>query len=242
MPPWNSILNEVKATGSTHDVIRRKYLKKLSQLTRRNVITYYSGWLQKPQLSQKNSGLQFGIFDSDKNGFMAVIHGLDRSKGLDLLLHTPGGDMAATESLIDYLRAMFGDDFRAFVPQLAMSGGTIIALAANKIIMGKHSSIGPIDPQFFGMSATGLIKELKKVRDEIKQDQTAAYIYQPILSRLSPGQITECEDAISWAKAMAKRYLEANMLRDGDIKAKSIVDRLTEKSSTISHGRHIGID
>lgn len=78
---------------------------------------------------------------------MSVIHKLDRSRGLDLILHTPGGDMAATESLVDYLRSMFGTDVRAIIPQLAMSGGTIMALSCNKIIMGKESSIGPIDPQ-----------------------------------------------------------------------------------------------
>jgi hypothetical protein len=45
MPDWNEILNEIKASGSTLDIIRRKYLKKLSELTKRNVIIYYSGWL-----------------------------------------------------------------------------------------------------------------------------------------------------------------------------------------------------
>ena len=52
-------------------------------------------------------------------------------RGLDLILHTPGGDMAATESLVDYLRAMFGTDICAFVPQLAMSAGTIARKASN---------------------------------------------------------------------------------------------------------------
>jgi ClpP class serine protease len=75
---------------------------------------------------------------------------MDRSKGLDLILHTPGGDMAATESLVDYLRQMFGKDIRAIVPQIAMSGGTMIALAWKEILMGKHSNLGPIDPQFSG--------------------------------------------------------------------------------------------
>ena len=47
MPNWNEILNEIKAAGSTHDVVRRRYLSVLQQLTRRNIIIYYSGWLQK---------------------------------------------------------------------------------------------------------------------------------------------------------------------------------------------------
>ena len=59
---------------------------------------------------------------------MATIHKMDRKKGLDLILHTPGGDMAATKSLVDYLRIMFEGNVRAIVPQIAMSGGTMIAL------------------------------------------------------------------------------------------------------------------
>jgi ClpP class serine protease len=102
MPNWNDLLDELKEAGSTHDIIRRKYLQKLSKLTKRNVIVYYSGWLQKPGLPGA------GINDSDKVGFMTTIHGLNREMGLDLILHTPGGESAATESIVDYLKSMFG--------------------------------------------------------------------------------------------------------------------------------------
>ncbi|RBA82659.1 S49 family peptidase, partial [Escherichia coli O111:NM] len=75
--------------------------------TGRNVIAYYSAFLSKPQIEGVD------IVDDDKNGFMMAVHQLDRTKGLDLLLHTPGGNMAATESLIHYLKSMFGNDIRA---------------------------------------------------------------------------------------------------------------------------------
>ena len=78
---------------------------------------------------------------------MLCIHKLDRSKGLDLILHTPGGSGAATESLVNYLHQMFGNDIRAFVPQLAMSAGTILACSCKEIYMGKHSNLGLVDPQ-----------------------------------------------------------------------------------------------
>ena len=129
MPSWHGILYEISESGSTYDVIRRKYLKKLHEKTGRNIIIYYSGWLQKPGLP----GVE--VNDNDKNGFMTVIHDLDRSKGLDLILHTPGGESAATESLIDYLSSMFGTDIRAIIPQLAMSAGTMLACASKEIIV-----------------------------------------------------------------------------------------------------------
>jgi hypothetical protein len=50
MPNWKVLLDEVKAAGSTYDLIRRKYLAELSKITGRNVIVYYSGWLQKTEL------------------------------------------------------------------------------------------------------------------------------------------------------------------------------------------------
>jgi ClpP class serine protease len=132
MPDWHAILDELKEAGSTHDVIRRKYLSRLHAVTGRNVILYYSGWLQKPDVA----GVQ--VNDADKNGFMTVIHKMDRSRGLDIILHTPGGETAATESIVDYLRSMFADNIRAVIPQLAMSAGTMIACACKEIVMGKQ--------------------------------------------------------------------------------------------------------
>lgn len=244
MPGWNEVLAEAQVAGSVHDVIRRRHLRKLYQYTKRPTILYYSGWLQKPHL-QNQAGVILGISDADKNGFMSVIKGLDRNNGLDLILHTPGGDMAATESLVDYIRAMFGKDIRAIVPQLAMSGGTIMALAAKQIVMGKESSIGPIDPQFGSMAATGLLQEFERIRGEIKKDAANALLWEPILRKIQPGFITECENAVRWARAMAERFLNENMFAE-DRAAKTKIDKvirhLTEKQTTITHGRHIGLD
>jgi ATP-dependent protease ClpP protease subunit len=244
MPAWNELLNETKAAGSIHDVIRRRYLRQLSQHTKRNTIIYYSGWLQKPNLLRE-PGIVMGISDADKSGFMSVIHKLDRNKGLDLILHTPGGDMAATESLVDYLRSMFNNDIRAIVPQLAMSGGTIIALACKQVVMGKESSIGPIDPQFGTVAATGLLQEFERIRGEIKKDPSNALLWEPVLRKINPGFITECENAITWSHDMARRFLASNMFLNENgtaSKIKKVINHLTDKKTTISHGRHIGLD
>jgi ClpP class serine protease len=176
------LLEQVQRAGTTFDIVRRSHLAQMFNKTKRNVIIYYSGWLQKPFLrSVPNARLD--INDSDKDGFMAVIHGMDRNLGLDLFLHTPGGESAATESLVDYLRAMFGNDVRAIIPHLAMSAGTMIACSCNKIIMGKHSSLGPIDPQLLGLPAHGIIEEFERARREIRRDSSriAVSIYAKIL-------------------------------------------------------------
>lgn len=240
MPGWNELLNEVKAAGSTHDVIRRQYLRRLHELTGRNVIVYYSGWLQKQELARQGFG-GFAVNDADKNALMATIHGLDRPKGLDLVLHTPGGETAATESLVDYLRAMFGNDIRAIVPQIAMSAGTMIALACREVVMGKHSSLGPIDPQLGGMAAHGVIEEFNRAKTEIAQNAATIPVWQPIIAKYSPTLIGECEKAIEWSNEVARKWLKECMFNGeatADTDAARIVAELSDHALTKSHARH----
>jgi Periplasmic serine proteases (ClpP class) len=238
MPNWHEISEELKQAGSTFDVIRRKYIKELSQKTDRNVIIYYSGWLQKSNIE----GLQ--VNDADKNGLMTVIHKLDRSKGLDLVLHTPGGDTAATESIVDYLHSMFGNDIRAIVPQLAMSAGTMIACSCKEIIMGQQSSLGPIDPQFGGIPAHGIVEEFKRALSEIKADPISAAVWQPIIAKYNPTLIGECEKAIDWSEKMVKDWLDRNMLSAEADKAniiQTIIKELGDHALNKSHARHLSI-
>lgn len=238
IPDWNELLNEIKAAGSTYDIVRRKYLKQLYEITDRNTIIYYSGWLQKKGLPS----IMVGIDDGDKIGFMTTIHGLDRSKGLDLILHTPGGETAATESIVDYLRKMFGTNVRAIVPQLALSGGTMIACACNTILMGTHSSLGPIDPQFRGLPAHGVIEEFKQAFEECKADRAKIPIWQPIIAKYNPTMIGECQKAISWSEEMVKEWLLSGMLqgeKEADAKADNIIKELGDHALTKSHARHL---
>lgn len=254
MPNWHEILKEIGQVGGPHDVVRREYLRKLSEKTGRNTIAYYSGWLQK-----NVPGLE--INDSDKTGFMTVINGLDRAKGLDLILHTPGGITAATESLVDYLNSMFGNNIRAIVPQLAMSGGTMIACSCKSILMGKQSNLGPIDPQLGEIPAHGIVEEFERAYNEINTSQLNALshpndpvavaeanakiaVWQPIIAKYSPALIGECEKNIDWSETMVKEWLERNMLSslthdEMETVRAAIMTELADHTVSKSHGRHI---
>ena len=244
MPDWNQILDELNAveaatrSQSTFDLVRRKYLKELHKITERNVIVYYSGWLQKPDI------LATQINDEDKNGFMTVLHELDHSKGLDLILHTPGGETGATESLVDYLRSICGTDIRAFVPQLAMSGGTVIACGCKEIYMGKHSSLGPIDPQIGGIPAHGVIEEFNRAFEEVKEDPDKILVWQPILSKYPPAFIGRCEKSLTMVREMVIHWLKTGMFADDDenvaaAKSEIVADNLINYSDLKSHDRHL---
>ena len=219
--------------------MRRRYLAELHELTGRNVIIYYSGWLQ----SADGRG-PFSIVDLDKIGFMSAAHKVDHSKGLDLLLHTPGGETAATESIVDYLHKMFAD-IRVIVPQLAMSAGTMIACAARSIVMGKQSSLGPIDPQFRGLPAHGVIEEFNQAHEEIRDDPTRVAVWQPIIAKYTPTLIGECQKAIDWSEQMVRDWLLSGMLggkADAEERADTIVAELGSHSLTLSHSRHLSAE
>jgi hypothetical protein len=246
MPSWNSVLEEINqvkvgiASASALDIVRRKYMTALSVHTGRNSIAYYSAWLQRgpntPNLS---------INDTDKNAFMATVHGLDRAKGLDLLLHTPGGSIAAAESIVDYLRRMFGNNIRAIVPQIAMSAGTMVACACSEIVLGKQSNLGPIDPQMNGMPANGVLREFEQAAKEVKADPSRIAIWQPIIGKYHPSFLQECVNAIAWSKTVVTDWLTTGMFQ-GDLrastKAKRVVRELSDYKKMRTHGRHVHID
>ncbi len=245
MPDWSEVLQEISSleaqikSQSAVDLVRRKHLINLFEKTGRNVIAYYSGWLSKPGIE----GIQ--INDEDKNGFMMSVHGLERSRGLDLILHTPGGEFSATESIIDYLHRMFDDDIRVIVPQIAMSGGTLIACASREILMGAHSNLGPIDPQVMGVPAYGVIEEFRTAAREIGEEPSKARVWSPILSKYHPTFLSQCENAIEYSGRVARSYLENFMLKDVPDRtevARSIVESLTYHTDNKLHTRHIHVD
>ncbi|MCB0392498.1 MAG: ATP-dependent Clp protease proteolytic subunit [Bdellovibrionales bacterium] len=203
------------------------------------MIAYYSGWLQKPGIG----GVE--IDDNDKNALMAVVHKLDRTKGLDLILHTPGGQVAATESLVDYLRKMFGSDIEVFVPQIAMSAGTMISCSAKKIFMGKQSNLGPIDPQFSGIPAFGVIEEFNRAVQEIQADPSKIPIWQVIISKYHPTFIGECQNAIVWSQQIVTDWLETGMFagqQNPKQLAQAVVNHLTDRANMRTHSRHISAE
>lgn len=239
MPNWSEVLAEIQQYPGGLDLVRRKYLRKLSRLTGRNVIAYYSGWLQKPGASNT------AIVDDDKNGFMNAIHKMDRDKGLDLILHTPGGDFAATESIVHYLHSMFGTNIRCFIPQLAMSGGTMIACASKEILMGRESNIGPIDPQFGGIPAHGVIAEFRQACEEITKDPHTIPLWQAIISKYHPTFLGECQNAIDLATQIVEKWLVTGMFKgkpDAVQRARDIVRQLNNHADTKMHARHIHAD
>lgn len=246
MPSLESVRQELLNNNkSPFDNLRLKYLEQIYKHTGRNVIAYYSGFLQKSGADYPPD--LFSIGDSDKSAFMTCSHELDRNKGLDLILHTPGGDIAATESLVEYLQSLYNCDIRAFVPQLAMSGGTLIAMSCKEIHMGRQSSLGPVDPQINGMPAQGIVAEFEQASEDIGRNPNLAHLWAMIIGKYWPTLVHNCKHAIDWSEELITTFLERCMLSElPDEERKTTIERIKlrfgKQAISKTHNRHIGKD
>lgn len=245
MPNWGEVVEQINRETVKHqknhpiDSVRRRYLASLAKHTGRNTIAYYSGWM-----GSSVNRVEYSINDQDKNAFMSTIHKMDRTKGLDIILHTPGGDLAATESLVDYLRQMFGTNIRAIIPQIAMSAGTMLACSCQSIIMGKESNLGPIDPQIGGVPAQGIITEFDTAVKEIQKNPASLPLWQQIIGKYHPSFIIQCRQSIDWSENIVKDWLATSMFSndpDPTAKAESVVQVISSYQEHKAHNRHISM-
>lgn len=237
MAGWDEVLKELNETMSQADFVRRKYLKKLAEYTGRNVIAYYSGFLNKPNESNTD------INDLDMTGFMNSLRGMDCSKGLDLILHTPGGSPAAAEAIINYLRSKFNKDIRVIIPQIAMSAGTMMACSAKTIIMGKQSSLGPVDPQFNGIPAYNIKMEFEEAKKDLASNPEHAQYWAIKLQQYPAAFLKTAIDAIQLSSTLLREWLSTCMFEESDKKiVDSIVAKLNEHDDSKTHGRHFNVE
>ncbi|MBX5453069.1 MAG: ATP-dependent Clp protease proteolytic subunit [Acidobacteriia bacterium] len=108
---------------------------------------------------------------NDSEEVLRAIQMTDDDVPLDIVLHTPGGLVLAATQIARAIQGHKGK-VTVFVPHYAMSGGTLIALAADEIVMCRHSMLGPIDPQLGGMPAASIIKVAEEKPIAEVDDQT----------------------------------------------------------------------
>jgi ClpP class serine protease len=107
----------------------------------------------------------------DSEAVLRAIRQTPDENPIDLLLHTPGGLVLASEQIAYALRAHRGK-VTVLVPHYAMSGGTLLALAADEIVMDEAAVLGPVDPQLGGMPAAALVRVVAKKPIERLDDRT----------------------------------------------------------------------
>ena len=231
MASWSELVKQFdKKKGDPKWVLGslRSELDEISKLRGGTAVIFYAS-----AFLQKQNNLALSITREDINGFMDAMYKAKTDKGLTLILHTPGGDPNAVESIVDYLHAKFTADIEVVVPYLAMSGGAMISLASNLIILGKQSQLGPIDPQFSIRNKTHSARAIKDAFDQAKKDiensVKLAHLWAPILQSMGPSLVIEAEKALSYSKQLVEKWLEERMFGCPDYKEenrKEIVNRI----------------
>ncbi|PZA07158.1 MULTISPECIES: ATP-dependent Clp protease proteolytic subunit [unclassified Meiothermus] len=107
----------------------------------------------------------------DSEQVLRAIRLTDNDVPIDLVLHTPGGLVLAAEQIAEAL-LKHPAKVTVFVPHYAMSGGTLIALAADEIVMDENAVLGPVDPQLGQYPAASVIKVLEQKPISEIDDQT----------------------------------------------------------------------
>lgn len=230
---------------------RKTQLKKISALRGRDALVF---------AADINKNIQQASIDySDLLPFTDQLSNL-KGKQLDLILETPGGSGEVAEDLVKAMRGQY-EDVAVIVPGYAKSAGTIMAMAGDEILMGPHSGLGPIDAQILyqgkRFSADALLEGMEKIKKEVTDTGNLNRAYIPILQGISPGELQNAENALSFAKILVTQWLAQYKFRtwathssngqpvtqtDKEQRAKEIADHLCDHRFWKTHSRSIKIE
>jgi len=184
--------------------LRQLLIRDIEGVTKRPLIVFFC------QLDQE-------INHTDPDDLSEILLGV-KEKEADLLIQTPGGNVDATEKIISILRQRL-TSYRVIVPSWAKSAGTIIALSAEKIVLGVNSELGPIDPQFRAQNGLNIPCEI------LAQDPQ------------QPFHIRQMADLT----VQRNRILATDLLKKGMMKGKTdqeVADLIGKISSTTGYKSH----
>lgn len=187
------------------------------------------------------------ISRSDIIGFVDLIHNIPQGSSVDLLLHTPGGDIDASEKIGLLLRKRVGPEgkLRAIIPDFAKSAGTLLALAADSIVMGDTSELGTIDPQIWlpgesgsaSYSAKSYLDAFKLHSEGLKKDPHDR-VAEIMLSKIDPVMVRKFERMTKRSETIAAELLRRGMIPDV-AHSEAIAADLIDTQKWHSHGQVI---
>lgn len=230
---------------------RKAQLKAIAELRKGRDILVYASDMMKQAPSSIDYSDQLPFHDQ-----LTTLTGRE----LDIILETPGGIGEVVEDIVRVIRGRY-DHVGIIIPGTAKSAGTIFAMAADEILMGVTSSLGPIDAQIINnskrFSADAFLDGLIKIKEEVLKTGKLNPAYIPILQNISPGEIQHCENAQNFSKTLVKEWLAKYKFKYWEThsstgkpvtddekkeKADQIAERLCKHGDWLTHGRSIKID
>lgn len=212
---------------------RQALIKEIEQLTKTSLICYVS----------PNSQIE----RDDVIAMVDLLHNTVPGAPIDLMLHSPGGNIDAAEKLITLIRKRAGTaPVRVIVPDFAKSAATLVALGADAILMSDSSELGVIDPQvelpngkghLQAVSAQGYLDAFNDW-SKMLRDNPGDPVARLMLDKMEPSTIHRLEQATTRSRKIAAALLATGMVKDED-EASAIVDDLSDTRKWHSHGQMI---
>lgn len=213
-------------------------LAELSVYANADVLLYAASYITEnnnqinPQLASVN--------DLDIPALTTAMKGMGE-RDLLFIIHSPGGDGNVAAQIIEYVRKKYiGKKITAVVPHKAMSAATMICMGCDEILMTKLASLGPIDPQFFGIPASAILAEKEEAMRDIVNNPDAALFWNKKHESLPPGIYQICKDATAYAQEVVERWLATYMFandKNNKHKSKQLAKWLADGNKHKSHGR-----
>jgi ClpP class serine protease len=193
--------------ASLQPVLQKQFLaaqrrQRLFLLSRRRQATVITLIHRQETMSFLGFPIARYIDIDDAQSILRAIHETPPERAIEVVLHTPGGLVLAASQIASAL-ADHPANVRAVVPHYAMSGGTLIALAADEIVLDSHATLGPVDPQLGQYPAASILAALEVPGK--RDDQTL------ILADMSRKALIQVE---SFVRRLLERRLEPARARD----------------------------
>ena len=140
----------------------------------------------------------------DAQTIIEGIQSTPKDRPIDLILHTPGGMVLAAMQIARAIRAHPGK-VTVYVPIYAMSGGTLLALAADEVVLGEFSVLGPVDPQLGGVPAASFLaaREAKDINEVGDLTLVVADVSEKAIEQVRSGIVELLLDRVGQEKAVA---------------------------------------
>jgi ClpP class serine protease len=162
-------------------LVQRRYA--LNQISRKREATVITLIHRQESLSLLGFPLVRYIDIDDAESILRAIRETPPGRAIEIILHTPGGLVLAAQQIAVAL-ADHNGHVTAVVPHYAMSGGTMIALGADEIILDEHAALGPVDPQLGQYAAASILEAVRQPGDHDDQTLIMADVARKALAQV----------------------------------------------------------
>jgi hypothetical protein len=236
---YDPVITRVLAERSQQHATRKSLFNKLEEELQRPVVAYFTSFRYP-----------VAVDDSDADMLEGLLQAMDLSKGLALVISSPGGDGVAAERIIKICKSYSGTgEFFAIVPGKAKSAATMICLGASRIYMGPASELGPVDPQIIVMndnniptylSACHVVDSFNNLFEKAVKEKGRLEPYLQQLAKYDASIIAHYNSMIALSKDISIKALHSGMMSNfNETQIEEKIKVFLTPAETKTHGRPI---